>query len=77
MKWDCNMNFRKGNQPGSANEREMCMTECELVSEGSKRERQRDGWLRPVGGGDIIADSRQCESKAGVRTVSPLTPGGG
>lgn len=53
------------------------MTACELVSEGSKRERQRDEWLRPAAGGDIIADSRQCESKAGVTTVSPLAEGGG
>lgn len=53
------------------------MTACELVSEGSKQERQRDEWLRPAEGGDLIADSRQCESKAGVTTVSPLAEGGG
>lgn len=34
-------------------------------------------WLRPVVGGDIIADSRQRESKAGVTPVSPLRAGGG
>lgn len=37
----------------------------------------RDLWLRPVEGGDIIADSRQRESKAGVAAVSALTVGGG
>ena len=40
-------------------------------------ESQPDDWLRPAVGGDIIADSRQTESEAGVMTVSPLTAGEG
>lgn len=51
------------------------MTGCRQVSESSKQERQRDEWLRPVEGGDIIADSRQCESKAGVTSVSQREEG--
>lgn len=43
---------------------------CELVSAGSGSKHQRGEWFRPAEGGDIIADSRQCASKAGVTSAT-------
>lgn len=74
VKSECNTNFRKGNGSVIVNGSESTWRAASRFQRVHNKDVSETKWLRPVEGGDIIADSRQRERS---RCYHCVTAGGG